>query len=161
MSQKNVGVLRASWAGLCFERRNVRFDPCDERIELRTAAKIPVTDEYRAATMKRANGYRRVGSVEFHNDVEEIVEAEDGGTVVTVVRTNGLMRHTGVGVLIRSLTRSLGALAQTAPNQSRRWSVAAPAAIALRVERQPRRAPSVPVSECSFPMDAGVSAPSQ
>ena len=68
----------------------------------------------------------------FHNEVEEILEGEDGETVVTVARTNGLMGRTGVGVLIRSLTRSLGALAQTAPNQSCRWSVAALAAIALR-----------------------------
>ena len=61
-----------------------------------------------AATMERAPLGTDLWEVlsEFHNEVEEVVEAEDGETVVTVVRTNGLMRHTGVGVLIRSRTRS-------------------------------------------------------
>jgi ketosteroid isomerase-like protein len=100
MSQENVEVARALWAGL--ERGDVRLDLCDEQIELRTAAEIPVADEYRGHDGVRqwATDVWEVFS-EFHNEVEEVIDGEDRETVVTVVRTNGLMRHTGLEAKLR------------------------------------------------------------
>jgi ketosteroid isomerase-like protein len=100
MSQENVETVRVLWAGL--ERGDVRLDLCDEEIELRTAAEIPVADEYRGHTGVRQwvtdvwevfNG--------FHNEVEEILEAGGGDTIVTVVRTSGRMRHTGLEAKVK------------------------------------------------------------
>jgi ketosteroid isomerase-like protein len=100
MPQENVEVVRTLWAGL--ERGDVRLDLCDERIELRTAAEIPVADEYRGHDGVRqwVTDVWEVFS-EFHNEVEEVIEGEDGDTVVTVVRTNGRMRHTGLEAKLR------------------------------------------------------------
>jgi ketosteroid isomerase-like protein len=95
MSQENVEIVRSLWADL--ERGDVRLDLCDEQIELRTIAAIPVGDEYLGHDGVRqwANEVWEVFS-EFHNELEEIVEGGDGETVVTVLRTKGRMRHTGL-----------------------------------------------------------------
>ena len=95
MSQENVEIVRSLWTGL--EGGNVRVDLCDEQIELRTIAAIPVGDEYRGHDGVRqwANEVWEVFS-EFHNELGEIIEGGDGETVVTVVRTKGRMRHTGL-----------------------------------------------------------------
>jgi ketosteroid isomerase-like protein len=95
MSQGNVDVVHALWAGL--ERGDARLDLCDEQIELRTVAEIPVADEYRghAGVRQWLTDVWEVFS-EFHNEVVEVFESEDGETVVTVVRTSGRMRHTGL-----------------------------------------------------------------
>jgi ketosteroid isomerase-like protein len=100
MTHDNVEVARALWAGL--ERGDVRLDLCDEQIELRTAAEIPVADVYRGHDGVRqwVTDVWEVFS-EFHNEVEEAIVGEDGETVVTVVRTNGLMRHTGLEAKLR------------------------------------------------------------
>jgi ketosteroid isomerase-like protein len=100
MSQENVESARALWTGL--ERGDVRLDLCDEQVELRTAAEIPVADEYRGHDGVRqwVTDVWEVFS-EFHNEVEEVIDSEDDGTVVTVVRTNGLMRYTGLEVKLR------------------------------------------------------------
>jgi hypothetical protein len=76
MSQENVEVARALWAGL--ERGDVRLDLCDEQIELRTAAEIPVADEYRGHDGVRqwATDVWEVFS-EFHNEVEEVIAEGD------------------------------------------------------------------------------------
>jgi ketosteroid isomerase-like protein len=100
MSQQNVDVVRALWAGL--EQGDLRLDLCDEQIELRTVRELPVADEYRGH-----DGVRQWETAvwevftEFHNEVEKIIEAADGETVVTVVRTNGRMRHTGLEAKLR------------------------------------------------------------
>jgi ketosteroid isomerase-like protein len=95
MSQENVAIVRSLWAAL--ERGDVRLDLCDEQIELRTIAAIPVGDEYRGHDGVRqwATEVWEVFS-EFHNELEEILEGCNGETVVTVVRTKGRMRHTGL-----------------------------------------------------------------
>jgi ketosteroid isomerase-like protein len=100
MSQENVEVARALWAGL--DRGDVRLDLCDEQIELRTVAEIPVADEYRGHDGVRqwATDVWEVFS-DFHNEVEEVIDGEDGETVVTVVRTNGRMTHTGLEAKLR------------------------------------------------------------
>jgi ketosteroid isomerase-like protein len=100
MSRQNVEIVRALWAGL--DGGEVRLDLCDEDIELRTVAEIPVADEYRGH-----DGVRQWATdvwevfTEFHNEIEDATEGEDGETVVTVVRTNGVMRHTGLEAKLR------------------------------------------------------------
>jgi ketosteroid isomerase-like protein len=56
-----------------------------------------VADEYRGhdGVRKWATDVWEVFS-EFHNEVEEVIEVGDGETVVTLVRTTGRMRHTGL-----------------------------------------------------------------
>ena len=95
MSRENVEIVCSLWEGL--ERRDVRLDLCDEQVELRTVAEIPVGDEYHGHDGVRqwATDVWEVFS-EFHNELEEILEGSDGETVVTVVRTTGRMRHTGL-----------------------------------------------------------------
>jgi hypothetical protein len=66
---------------------------CDEQIELRTAAEIPVADELGHDGVRQwATDVWEVFS-EFHNEVVEVIDGADRETVVTVVRTNGLMRE--------------------------------------------------------------------
>ena len=108
MSGKNAEVVRALWADLKQERgepwppasrdeldRRLRLDLCDERIELRNPAEFPVAGEFHGH-----EGVRRWAAQvwevfsEVHHDVEEIIEVEDGETVVSVQRTRGVMRHT-------------------------------------------------------------------
>jgi ketosteroid isomerase-like protein len=100
MTPENVEVVRALWAGL--ERGQVPLELCDEDIELRTAAEIPVADEYRghAGVAQWATDVWEAFS-EFHNEIEETTESEDGETIVTMVRTNGRMRHTGLEAKLR------------------------------------------------------------
>jgi len=95
MSRENVEIVCSLWEGL--ERGDVRLDLCDEQVELRTVAEIPVGDEYHGHDGVRqwATDVWEVFS-EFHNELEEILEGSDGETVVTVVRTTGRMRHTGL-----------------------------------------------------------------
>jgi hypothetical protein len=45
MWRANAEIVRALWAGL--DRGEVPLELCDEDIELRSAAEIPVADDYR------------------------------------------------------------------------------------------------------------------
>src|SRR5215217_3694605 len=95
MSQENVEVVRRLWAS--FDRGDVRLDLCDEQIELRNVAEFPVADEYHGHDGVRqwATDLWEVFS-EFHNELEEEIEAADGESLVSVLRTRGRMRHTGL-----------------------------------------------------------------
>jgi ketosteroid isomerase-like protein len=108
MSRENVEVVRALWAGLKQDPgepwppasrdeldRRLRLDLCDERIELRNPAEFPAADEYHGHEGVRqwAAEVWEVFS-EVHHDLEGIIEADDGETIVSVQRTHGLMRHT-------------------------------------------------------------------
>jgi ketosteroid isomerase-like protein len=107
MPQENSEVVRSLWATLDrdpgmpwppppeeFDRR-MRTDLCDEQIEIRNPAEFPVADEYHGH-----EGLRRWATEvwevfsELHNEVEEIIELEDGHTVVSVQKTHARMRHT-------------------------------------------------------------------
>ena len=107
MSRENVEVVRALWAGLSripvpwppasrdeLDHR-LRLDLCDERIEIRNPAEFPAADEYHGHEGVRqwAADVWEVFS-EMHHELEEIIEAADGETVVSVQRSRGLMRHT-------------------------------------------------------------------
>ena len=115
MSQENVDVVRALWAGLKQDPgepwppaslddldRRLRLDLCDERIEIRTIAAFPVADEYHGHEGVRqwAAETWEVFS-EVRHELEEIIEANDGETVVSAERTQGLMRHTQLPVDLR------------------------------------------------------------
>jgi ketosteroid isomerase-like protein len=111
MPQENLEIVRALWAAL--ERgpdapwppprdefdRQLRLDLIDEEIELRNPAEFPVADEYHGHDGVRqwATEVWEVFS-ELHHELEELIEAEDGETVVSVQRTQGRMRHTGLDV---------------------------------------------------------------
>jgi ketosteroid isomerase-like protein len=110
MSEENVEIVRLMWAGL--ERdagmpwppaepeeldRRLRLDLCDEQIEIRNPPEVPVGSVFHGH-----DGVRQWG-VEIwevfdglHNELEELIEAGDGDTVVSVQRTQARMRHTGL-----------------------------------------------------------------
>jgi len=107
MPAENAEVVRSLWATLDrdpempwppppeeFDQR-MRTDLCDEQIEIRNPAEFPVADEYNGH-----EGLRRWATdvwevfTELHNEVEEIIELEDGHTVVSVQKTHARMRHT-------------------------------------------------------------------
>jgi ketosteroid isomerase-like protein len=110
MSRENVELVRALWANLKRDPgepwppssrdeldRRLRLDLCDESIEIRNPPEFPVADEYHGHDGVRqwATEVWEVFS-EVHHDLEELVEANDGETVVSVQRTKGRMRHTGI-----------------------------------------------------------------
>jgi len=112
MSRENVEVVRALWAGLKQDPgepwppasrdeldRRLRLDLCDERIEIRNPAEFPVAHEYHGHEGVRqwAVEVWEVFS-EIHHELQEIIEADDGETVVSVQRTQGRMRHTQLPV---------------------------------------------------------------
>ena len=112
MSQENVEIVRSLWAGLERDEgmpwpppgrsehdRQLRLDLCDEQIEIRNPATFPVADEYHGHDGVRqwATEVWEVFS-ELHHELEELIEIGDGGTVISVQRTQGRMRHTELEV---------------------------------------------------------------
>jgi ketosteroid isomerase-like protein len=110
MSQENAEIVRRLWAALEREPgmpwprargdeldRRLRLDLCHEQMEIRNPAEFPVASEYHGHDGVRqwAIEVWEVFS-ELHHEVEEIIEAEDGETVVSVQRTQGRMSHTGL-----------------------------------------------------------------
>jgi ketosteroid isomerase-like protein len=112
MPQGNLEIVRSLWATL--ERdpgapwppddpdeldSRLRLDLIDEQMEIRNPAQFPVADEYHGHDGVRqwATEVWEVFS-ELHHELEELIEAEDGETVVSVQRTQGRMRHTGLDV---------------------------------------------------------------
>jgi ketosteroid isomerase-like protein len=110
MPSEKAEIVRRLWAAIEREPgtpwpptrreeldRQLRLDLFDERIELRNPPEFPVADQYHGH-----DGVRRwaieVWEVfsELHHHVEEIIEGGDGETVVSVQRTQGRMRHTGL-----------------------------------------------------------------
>src|SRR5215208_2389122 len=106
MSPESVEVVRALWAGFRQDPgepwppasrdeldRRLPLDLCDERIEIRNPAEFPAANEYHGHDGVRQWAAEEVFS-EVHHELEEIIKADDGETVVSVQRTQGLMRHT-------------------------------------------------------------------
>ena len=81
------------------ERENVEasIHLLDERVELWNAREFPVTGPYRGH-----DGVRQWAAEQWevftglHHEIEEIIEAPDGETLVSVQRTKGRMRHTDI-----------------------------------------------------------------
>jgi ketosteroid isomerase-like protein len=114
MSLTNPQVVRTLWATLDrdpgvpwppppedFDRR-MRTDLLDEQIEIRTVPEFPVGGEYHGHEGMRqwATEIWEVFS-EFHNKLEELIEVGDGDTIVSVQKTHGRMRHTGLETRFR------------------------------------------------------------
>lgn len=95
MPQQNVEVVRGLWAALEREDIDAQLELCDERMEIRNPPEFPVTGPYRGH-----DGVRKWSTenwevfTDLRFPVEEIIEAADGETLVSVQRTVGRMRHT-------------------------------------------------------------------
>jgi ketosteroid isomerase-like protein len=111
MSQENLDVIRGVWAGLRQEPgelwppasdaeldRLLRFDLFDERVEIRNPPEFPVGDEYHGHEGLRQWALQVWEAFsEVRHEVQELIEV-DGETVVSVQRTQGVMRHTQLPV---------------------------------------------------------------
>jgi hypothetical protein len=81
----------------------------DEGIELWNAPEFPVTGPYRGH-----DGVRQWASEQWevfsglHHEIEEIIEAPDGETLVSVQRTQGRTRHTDMKTDVRWATDCKG-----------------------------------------------------
>jgi ketosteroid isomerase-like protein len=97
MAEEDVEVVRQLFAALEREDINRQLDLCDEQMELRNPAEFPVRGPYRGH-----DGVRQWATevwevfTDLHFEVEEIIEAADGETIVSVQRTVGRMRHTQI-----------------------------------------------------------------
>ena len=97
MSQENVEVVRQLFAALEREDIDRQLELCDDQMELRNPAEFPATGPYRGH-----DGVRQWATevwevfTDLHFEVEEIIEAADGETIVSVQRTVGRMRHTQI-----------------------------------------------------------------
>jgi ketosteroid isomerase-like protein len=115
MPPENAELVRTLWAALDRDGetpwppasndeldRQLRLDLIDERVEIRNPAEFPVADDYHGHDGVRqwATEVWEVFS-ELHLEVEEILEAADGETVVSVQRTQGRMRHTNLETDLR------------------------------------------------------------
>lgn len=97
MPEENVEVVRLLWAALEREDMEAQLELCDERMEIRNPPEFPVTGPFRGH-----DGVRQWATeiwevfTDLHFEVEEIFEAGDGETIVSVQRTVGRMRHTQI-----------------------------------------------------------------
>jgi ketosteroid isomerase-like protein len=105
MSQENVEVMRRLWTGLEEDPDMSWLGLCDEEIEIRNPDQFPVRGPYRGHDGVR-QWATEVWEVvdQLHHEIEEIVEAPDGETLVSVQRTQGTMRHTQLPSNIRWAT---------------------------------------------------------
>ncbi len=94
MWEENVEVVRLWWTGFN-EDRMPPLELCDERIEIGMLREFPVQGPYHGH-----DGVRRWVQDMFEVideprvELVEIIDAEDGETVVTEQRALGRMRHT-------------------------------------------------------------------
>jgi ketosteroid isomerase-like protein len=95
MSEENVEIVRRLWADLETENLEASIHLLDEGVEIWNAPQFPVTGPYRGH-----DGVRQWAAEQWevlsglHHEIEEIIEAPDGETLVSVQRTQGRMRHT-------------------------------------------------------------------
>ena len=95
MSEENVEIVRRLWADLETENLEASIHLLDKGVEIWNAPEFPVTGPYRGH-----DGVRQWAAEQWevlsglHHEIEEIIEAPDGETLVSVQRTQGRMRHT-------------------------------------------------------------------
>jgi ketosteroid isomerase-like protein len=112
MSRENVEIVRALWATLDRDAENpwptgrgneldrrLRLDLTDENMEIRNLPEFPVGREYHGHEGVRQWAIE-IWEVftELRHQLLELIEGEDGETVVSVQRTQGRMRHTRLDV---------------------------------------------------------------
>lgn len=102
MSQEHVEIVRRCWAGLEEDPPNVPLQFFDEQVELRNPPEFPVRGPFCGH-----DGVRQWATeiwevvADLHHEIEEIIEAADGETVVSVQRTQGRMTHTQLATNLR------------------------------------------------------------
>jgi ketosteroid isomerase-like protein len=105
MSQENVEIVRRLWADLETGNLEASMHFLDEGVELLNAREFPATGPYRGH-----DGVRQWASEQWevvsdlHHEIEEIIEAPDGETLVSVQRTQGRMRYTDMPANVRWAT---------------------------------------------------------
>jgi ketosteroid isomerase-like protein len=94
-SAENVQIVRRLWAGLEEDPEMSWLDLCDQAIEIRNPDQFPVRGPYCGHDGARQWATEIWEVIEqLHNEIEEILEAPDGETLVSVQRTQGYMKHT-------------------------------------------------------------------
>jgi ketosteroid isomerase-like protein len=97
MSRENVEIVRRCWAGLEENPPNVPLQFFDDEVELINPPEFPLRGPFHGH-----DGVRQWATeiweviTDLHHEIEEVIEAPDGETVVSVQRTQGSMRHTGL-----------------------------------------------------------------
>jgi ketosteroid isomerase-like protein len=94
MSEQQVEIVRKCWAGLEEDPPNLRLEYFDEEVELRNPPEFPLQGPFHGHDGLRtwaAEVWEVITGL--HHEIEEIIEAPDGETIVTVQRTQGQMRH--------------------------------------------------------------------
>jgi ketosteroid isomerase-like protein len=97
MSRENVEIVRRCWAGLEENPPNVPLRFFDDEVELINPPEFPLRGPFHGH-----DGVRQWATeiweviTDLHHEIEEVIEAPDGETVVSVQRTQGSMRHTGL-----------------------------------------------------------------
>jgi ketosteroid isomerase-like protein len=95
MPEENVEIVRRCFAGLEEDPPDVPLQFFDEEVELKNPPEFPLRGPFHGH-----DGVRRWATeiweviTDLHHEIEEIIEAPDGETVVSVQRTLGTMRHT-------------------------------------------------------------------
>jgi ketosteroid isomerase-like protein len=90
MSEKHVEIVRRCWASLEEDPPKVPLEFFDEEVELRNPPEFPVRGPFRGHDGVRewaAEVWKVISGL--HHEIEEIIEAGDGETVVSVQRTQG------------------------------------------------------------------------
>jgi ketosteroid isomerase-like protein len=94
MSRENVEIVRRWWTGFN-EDRMPPLDLCDQRIEIGILSEFPVQGPYHGHQGVRRYVHDMFEVIdEPRVELDEIIDSEEGETVVTVQRALGRMRHT-------------------------------------------------------------------
>ena len=91
-------IVRLNWEGLEQEPRDLHLEFFDVDAEIHNPDAFPLTGPFRGheGIRRWANEVWEVFS-DLHHEVEELIEVDEE-TVVSVQRTQGEMRHTGIPV---------------------------------------------------------------
>ena len=95
MSREQVEIVRRCWASLEEDPPRIPLELFDQEVEVRNPPEFPLQGPFRGheGIQKWAEEVWEV-ITGLHHEIEEIIEAADGETVVSVQRTQGRMRHT-------------------------------------------------------------------
>jgi ketosteroid isomerase-like protein len=94
MSEENVEIVRLWWTGFN-EHRIPPLDLCDEQIEIGILRDFPVQGPYHGHEGVRRYAHHMFEVIDDPRvELEEIIDAGEGKTIVTVQRALGRMRHT-------------------------------------------------------------------
>lgn len=95
---ENAELVRLFWDDLNRGQMNW-LSLCDERMEIHNPDGFPLRGPFHGHEGAR-QWAKEVWEVfsDLHHELEEVIEAQDGETVVSVQRSVGRMRHTGIAM---------------------------------------------------------------